>query len=228
MQLYADWFGVNPVTDATLVQLRRTGFGQYAPSPLVAFPRQDLQPDSAYVSPHADLAEQTREKLVSMLSHELGHLWFGGGGLVRYPPNQMWISEGLATYLSKLVLERLQGKSMIPQMAEAIAEIPRHEQAPLADLPLGHPHGHLLVRAKAALVLHLLRQELGDEQFLLLLRTLVARLQHTVATTNHIAEVCCELFPDRHCEGFFRQHFWGVQEYVFDPQRSVLLVGAQQ
>jgi len=222
VQLYTDWFAVNPVTDATLVQLRRTGYGQYAPSPLVAFPRQDLWPDSAYPSPHATPAEQTREELVPMLSHELGHFWFGG--LVRYPPNQMWIGEGLATYLSQLVLEQLQGNTIIPQLAEAVAGIPRHEQAPLADLPLGHPHGHLLVRAKAALVLHLLRQELGDEQFLLLLRTLVVRLQHTVATTSCIAQVCCELLPDRHCEEFFRQHFWGVQEYVFDPQRSVLAV----
>lgn len=222
--LYTDWFGVNPVTDATLVQLRRTGFGQYAPSPLVAFPRQNLSPDSAYPSPHANPAEQTREELVSMLSHELGHFWFGG--LVRYPPNQMWINEGLATYLSQLVLEQLQGKTLIPRLAEAVAEIPRHEQAPLADLPLGHPHFRLLAYAKAALILHLLRQELGDEQFLLLLRTLVVRLQHTIATTNSVAQVCCELFPDRHCEKFFHQHFWGVQEYVFDPQRSVLLVGA--
>ncbi len=71
--MYTEWFGINPVSEISLVQLRRTGFGQYAPSPLVAFPLHDLQPDSAFASPDAPLDAQFQLGLIGMLSHEIGH-----------------------------------------------------------------------------------------------------------------------------------------------------------
>jgi aminopeptidase N len=222
VQLYTDWFGVSPGADATLVQLRRgPGLGQYAPSPLVAFPLQDLRPDTAYASPDSDAGEQTRRDLTAMLSHELGHFWFGG--LVDYPSNHRWIGEGIATYLVQLVLERTAGGTLIPGMAERVAEIPLHEQAPLADVPLDHPHGSALAYGKAALALHVLRQELGDDQFLLLLRTVVTRLQHTVATTDDVEKIAWELFPDHGMEAFFDRHFRRVPEYVYDAEGSRLI-----
>lgn len=219
--MYTEWFGINPVSDISLVQLRRTGFGQYAPSPLVIFPLCDLQPDSAFTLPDASLDLQLQHRLIGMLSHEIGHFWFGG--LIHCPSNQRWISEGVATYLTQLAFEQLQSISVIEQYTERIAQIPSHEHAPLADLSM-NPHAFLLERGKAALVLHILRQELGDIQFMLLLRTLVKCRQNTIVNTDDIMNLCRKLFPANHMEEFFTTHFYGIQEYTYDVQEQVLKV----
>ena len=220
--LYTEWFVINPANDFMLVQLRRSGFGQYAPSPLVAFPRQDLQPDDAYPSATDTLDAQAQRQMITMLAHEIGHFWFGG--LVHYPPTQGWIGEGIATYLSEHVFEHLQGASVISKYAEAMARIPVSEHAALANIPHAHPHGFLLERVKAALVLQLLRQEIGDASFMPLLRTIVSRLQRSIATTDDIEQLCRELFPTQHVEEFFATHFRAVQEYTYDESLQQLRV----
>ncbi len=146
------------------------------------------------------------------------------GGLIDCPPNHMWIAEGIVSYLTQLVFEQMQDISVIERYAEWVAQIPSIEHAPLAELPMDHPQQFMLVRSKAALVLHLLRQELGDAPFMLLLRTLVDRLQNTTADTGVIMHICQELFPANHLEDFFTTHFYGVQEYTYDTRERTLTV----
>ena len=84
LETIAGWIGMNPLKDFSLIQLKRTAFGQYAPFPFVLFPRDDI---------NRKAGDNDWERITKMLAHEIGHFWFGN--LVMSRPDEQWLSEGL-------------------------------------------------------------------------------------------------------------------------------------
>ena len=105
------------------------------------------------------------------VAHELAHQWWGQGvGWKNY--HEQWISEGFAQYFALLYAERkLDGvaPNVLRQMRRTA--IAQSSQGPVY---LGYRLGHIksqtavfrsVVYNKAAMVLHMLRQLIGDEAF---------------------------------------------------------------
>ena len=107
-----------------------------------------------------------------VLAHEVAHQWWGGAvGTKNY--HEQWISEGFAQYFAALYAERTYGpvayRTIVRQLARWARD--RSDQGPIyLGSRLGHIQGdsrvfRAIVYNKGALVLHMLRQLLGDEVF---------------------------------------------------------------
>ena len=106
------------------------------------------------------------------LAHEIAHQWWGQAvGWKNY--HEQWLSEGFSQYFAALYAARDRGdevfRSMLRQMRRWAIE--QSDQGPVY---LGYRLGHIrndgrvfraLVYNKGAMVLHMLRQMLGDDRF---------------------------------------------------------------
>ncbi len=111
--------------------------------------------------------------------HELAHQWFGN----RVPLadwSDLWLSEGMATYLATLFYEHTDGLDDARRQWVAMAALSSSRQrthtALVVQKPLS-PEAYLtwVSYEKGASVLHLLRRTLGDEAFFSALRTAYRR-----------------------------------------------------
>lgn len=107
----------------------------------------------------------------SVVVHELAHQWFGDD-LTLQRWQHIWLNEGFATYAEWLWAER-EGIATPQEIFDSFAAIPADE--PFWSVVIGDPGPDLLfdgaVYNRGAMTLHALRQEIGDETFLRLLRT---------------------------------------------------------
>ena len=106
------------------------------------------------------------------IAHEIAHQWWGQAvGWKNY--HEQWLSEGFAQYFAALYAEKLRGRPVFTSMMRRMRNWARDEsdQGPIY---LGYRIGHVksdtrLFRAviynKGAVVLHMLRQMLGDKNF---------------------------------------------------------------
>jgi hypothetical protein len=206
LRTLADWLGTAPSVDFSLIQLKRTSFGPYAPFPFVLFTLDDID----------KLADGNDWKRVTqMLAHEIGHFWFGN--LVGSDPTEQWLSEGFAEYTRLLVTEHIYGREALNQELEnyvrKLSEIGPAQQAPLCNIPLGHPAQFILVRCKGAIVLHCLRQECETAQFLAFLKQLVTTHRGKLIDTAAVEDLCRATGTLQDARQFFDMHLRGVASY---------------
>ena len=217
LERFVKWFTVNPVRDFYLVQLKRTEFGQYAPFPMVIFPRDDIS---------KEMARENWERLAGMLGHEVSHFWFGG--LLSSNPNEQWLSEGFAQYMSLLIAEEFYGDELLhkklKQYLKALHDIRNEPQAVLCDIPLRHPLQPMLVRTKGAIVLHCLRQALGLDGFKEFLSEFVRKHRGEHITTDTVEGLCHEMFPKLDTTSFFDIHLKSTAVYEWDDTEGAVRV----
>jgi len=120
--------------------------------------------------------EADERKLGLVLAHEVAHLWFGDS-VTLTDWRDLWINEGLATWMADEVLVRWQ-----PAWNTRLDEIgARHEAMAEDDAPGAHPLRpdelagprllfDVLTYQKGAAILHMVEAWAGDERFLAALR----------------------------------------------------------
>ena len=111
------------------------------------------------------------------IAHELAHQWWGQAvGWRNY--HEQWLSEGFAQYFAALYAQRTRGDAALTSMLRQFRKW-AFEESDQGPISLGYRLGHIkgqgrvfraLVYNKAAGVLHMLRQLLGDEVFFRSLR----------------------------------------------------------
>ena len=169
------------------------------------------------------------------LAHEMAHQWWGQAvGWKNY--HEQWLSEGLAQYFAALYAERGSGAEVF---ADVLAQMPRwslrhSDQGPVY---LGNRLGSIedeprvfraLVYNKGAVVLHMLRQTIGDETFFDGLRRFYNDMRFRNAGTDDLQHAF-EAESGRSLEAFFERwiHESDLPDIDFSYRTEARLAGQQ-
>ncbi len=144
----------------------------------------EAQGMSIFGANHLD-GRRTHERLVV---HELAHQWFGNS-LTIADWRHIWLNEGFATYAEWLWSEASGGRTAAAHAREWHARV----AAAPPDLVLADPGPARMfderVYKRGALVLHALRDQIGDERFFTLLHAWTAQHRHATVTTAQFVDL---------------------------------------
>ncbi|MEP6779178.1 MAG: M1 family metallopeptidase [Gemmatimonadaceae bacterium] len=127
-----------------------------------------------------------------LIAHETAHQWFGDAVTPRRWQD-LWLSEGFASYLAPLFLRSVSGdsafKKRMSEIREEIIAAPIVSQRPVVDT-VGAATPTTLLNAnsyqKGAFVLHMLRGDIGDSAFFQGLRDYQRTYRNGTATTDNL------------------------------------------
>ncbi len=134
----------------------------------------------------------------SLIAHEIAHQWFGNSVTER-EWHHIWLSEGFATYLTSVYLEKNYGKERFSEsMRSARDRVLRafeRTPAPVIDTLITDLMDLLNANSyqKGAWVLHMLRYEIGDEKFWTGIRLFYERFRNGNALTGDFKDVMEEV-----------------------------------
>ncbi len=142
--------------------------------------------------------------LEEVMVHEVAHQWFGNDVTIA-DWRDLWISEGITTYLTTLFYEDADGEEAANEMRADFATVSPEDDGfmrPLVPDETDSPYDMLSwhVYRKGAAVMHLLRLKLGDGPFFNALRD--AYLAHrsepasTASLIEHFSEAAIEPLGD--------------------------------
>jgi aminopeptidase N len=142
--------------------------------------------------------------------HEIAHQWFGNSVTER-DWDDVWLSEGFATYFALLFTEHDEGRdAFVEGLKRSRAQVLQLEQK-LPDTPIVHRNLadmnrvlNGLVYQKGGWVLHMLRQEVGTAHFWTAIREYYRRYRDGNASTSDLRAVF-EQVSGTPLESFFTQ-----------------------
>lgn len=150
------------------------------------------------------------------LAHELAHQWWGHAiGWKNY--HEQWLSEGFAQYFAAMYAEKERPGGVLANLIRQMRHtaIQSSDQGPVY---LGYRLGHIrgddkvfrsVVYNKGAMVLHMLRRLMGDEQFFAGLRAYYAEWKFKKAGTDDFRRVM-EKAAGRDLTRFFEAWVFGT------------------
>ncbi|MET9506223.1 M1 family metallopeptidase [Streptomyces sp. NPDC006622] len=149
---------------------------------------------------------------VGLLVHELAHQWFGNSVTPR-TWRDMWLNEGFATYAEWLWTEDEGG----PTAEETFTERYDHGEDTYEDLwkfPPATPGSAADVSAdpvyqRGAMVVHKIRQTVGDDAFYDLVQGWTAAHRHGHADTDDFTAYVEQQAPDKDFEPIWRDWLYG-------------------
>jgi aminopeptidase N len=148
-------------------------------------------------------------KAERLIAHELAHQWFGDC-VTEADWHHVWLSEGFATYLTSLYIESVCGReSFLSDMIRSRHQIIQYDakkSKPVIDTSVLNLMDLLNVNSyqKGAWILHMLRCETGDEDFIKGLRLYYARFKNSNALSSDFISVMEEV-SGKDLGVFFRQ-----------------------
>lgn len=149
------------------------------------------------------------DQLHRLLAHEIAHQWFGDA-VTEQDWHHIWLSEGFATYLEAVCMsEYYKAYELGDHMASLRQRVVRYHdrhQAPLLDTTITDLTRLLNTNSyqKGAWVLHMLRNELGDEVFWQGISRYYKQYRHQTALTDDFRH-CMEEVAGKSLYPFFSQ-----------------------
>ncbi|MEU6593470.1 M1 family metallopeptidase [Streptomyces sp. NPDC046881] len=145
----------------------------------------------------------------SILVHELAHQWYGDSVTPR-SWQDMWLNEGFAQYAEWLYQEDFGDKSAEERFTELYEE---NDEAVWA-FPPGKPSGaaHISdtpVYERGAMVLHKIRQKVGDDTFYDIIQGWAAAHRHGTASTADFTAYVESKAPHRDFGGIWKDWLYG-------------------
>jgi len=165
LQYFSQTVGSYPYEKLALI-VGNTRFGGMENSGAIVFAAGLFTNTDKKTSPPYDIPDST----LNVVAHEIAHQWFGDS-VTESTWSDLWLSEGFATYFAGLFIQRSQGEAAFQEYmkssAQAVFGYEQKSNAPIFDretedlFKLLNPTNY----QKGAWVLHMLRSQLGDENF---------------------------------------------------------------
>ena len=148
----------------------------------------------------------------NIVAHELAHQWFGDK-ITCKDWHHIWLNEGFATYSAVLFSEVVHGKDSYNEYISSYMEDAKKAVSSIwvKDISsIGEIFDWKRSYEKGAVVLHMLRNIVGDESFFNILKTYIADsdLAYGVATTEDFQKVCEEV-TGTDLDYFFSEWIYG-------------------
>lgn len=173
------------------------------------------------------------------VGHEIAHQWFGDS-VTQHHWEELWLSEGFATYFGALCIGFLDGADAFRAAMERAKKryLEKYEQNPSPIVDPSITDLMKLLNAnnyqKGAWVLHMLRREIGDVAFFAAIRDYYSAHRNGTATTRQL-EAIAERRSGRELTWFFDQWIFGpgypVVEWSWswsDPDKQLKLAISQK
>ena len=145
-----------------------------------------------------------------LVAHEVAHQWFGDS-VTEDDWDDVWLSEGFATYFTLLFMEHTQGRDLFVEGLERSRATVLRFDAENPDYRVVHDNlsdmGDVLSRQiyqKGGWTLHMLRGLIGTDPFWAGIREYYRRYRDANASTDDLRRVM-EAVGDQDLEWFFRQ-----------------------
>lgn len=195
LRFYASLVGDVPYDTFTLAMVEATTPGGHSPGYFAVLNAPPPAAPFVYRSDPANFPDVPE----FFLAHELAHQWWGQAvGWKNY--HEQWLSEGFAQYFAALFARERHGDRAFRRMLQSFRRWAEDARAE-GPISLGYRLGHLrndgrvfraVVYNKGALVLHMLRQFIGDEAFLRGLRAFYATHRFGKAGTSDLRAAMSE------------------------------------
>jgi aminopeptidase N len=160
-------------------------------------------------------------KSEDLIAHEIAHQWFGNS-VTENDWHHIWLSEGFATYLTAVYLEKTYGKEKLDETMKSardrVTGYYSRSPRPVIDttitdlMKLLNPNSY----QKGAWVLHMLRHELGDDIFWKGIKLYYEKFRDKNTLTSDFQNVM-EKASNKDLSGFFKQ-------WLFIPGQPALKI----
>jgi len=210
LKLYEKIYGAYPYDELHIAQMAPfMGFGQ-APQGFVQLTGE------AFMSQ----AQLTSDFFHGFFAHEIAHQWWGHQ-VSGATPDDQWIEEAFAEYAAGLFVKEFQGPKRFQRKLEEWRRDAKYsdKEAPIAAAntlrgPNAGRHRTNLIYQKGPYVLHMLRVQLDDNNYVKVMRTIQETYKNqSISTEMLLREVNKVTGSD--FTTFFDQWFWDVGVPVF-------------
>lgn len=167
-------------------------------------------------------------------AHEIAHQWWGQAvGWKNY--HEQWLSEGFSQYFALLYAEEHLSPGVVSNLLRQMRQTAMR-QSSQGPIYLGYRLGHIkgdprvfrsIAYNKSAMVLHMLRRLLGDEQFFAAIRGFFAEWKYRKAGTSDLI-AAMERASGRDLSAFFEAWVFGADipqgrfSYKVEGSRAIL------
>lgn len=131
----------------------------------------------------------------NVIIHEVAHQWFGNA-VTQRDWNDVWLSEGFATYFTSLFIEHAYGRDEFVEQMRRSRQTVLDFYARTPDYRVVHENlddmsrvSNAMTYQKGSWVLHMLRQRMGDDRFWAGIRAYHQRFKDANASTAEFREV---------------------------------------
>ncbi len=183
-------------------------------------------PGMVLLSPYGRLQSLNRPLLGKLVAHQWWGTLVGAGNR-----NNLWLVDGPANYSALLEVEEAEGEDRFLERLgdtriEALAydDVPLRESSRLAEFS---PQIESLTAARGAMVLHMLRWQVGDEAFFGILREIIGGHTWGTMTTDDLRD----LFEDatgRDLDAFFLQWTESTLTPEFKQEYTIYRLGGNE
>ena len=158
---------------------------------------------------YAESSVTGKGRAESLIAHEVAHQWFGNS-VTEKDWHHIWLSEGFATYMTAVYMEKTYGadrlKEIMRSARETVLKASERDFTPVIDTTITDLMKLLSANSyqKGSWILHMLRYEMGDEKFWNGMRLYYSRFANGNALTCDFISVMEEA-AGKDLTGFFYQ-----------------------
>lgn len=209
LDFYEPYLGAYPFAELNIIEINSYGFGQ-APAGIIFITKEAFSPLQDV------MARLFSQGINARLAHEMAHTWWGHVAKLGEPEDQ-WLSESTAEYMAAYAMGKLWKKQEFDTQLRRW----RSNSKFVKDKGTVYLANHLsgdsgfedrvgLLYNKGPLVLHALRQQLGDDQFFTVLKSFVRSFDFRFAETQHFLGIT-DFVTKKEMRPFFDRYLLGTE-----------------